>query len=371
LDTSNSKRYHRIKNYLFLAGIILNIVLLLVFFISGLSLSLKGFLAERVPHYYLLNFLYILIFSLAFYLTGLPLNFYEGYILEHRFNLSRQNIFSWLIHNLKQTFISLVMLVLVVEFIYFVLRNFASTWWIWAGFFWLFLSLILVKITPSVLIPIFYKYVEIDNQELKGKIFSLFDHCNVKLKNIYAIDLSKDTKKANAFICGLGNNRRVVLTDTLLNNFNNEQINSVVAHELGHYKNRDTFKQVIWNSSLSLAAFFAVDIIFKQSMVSFGFQNIDDIALFPLFAFYLLVISLIILPIQNGFSRFLETKADCFSLKTVGSYAAYIDALTKLGEINLADFNPNPFIEFMLYDHPALSRRIDFAEQFKDKLKCQ
>lgn len=369
MDTSNSKRYHRIKNYLFLADIVLNIIILLAFFFSGLSLSLKNLLVQEISYYYLVVFLYALILSLIFYLVGFPLNFYDGYILEHRFNLSHQNFFSWLKHNFKQSIISLIILLAVVEFIYFVLRNFSSTWWIWASFFWLFLSLILTKITPSILIPIFYKYIAIGNQQLKNKIFSLFGYCNVKLKDIYAINLSKDTKKANAFICGLGNNRRVVLTDTLLNNFNNEQINTVVAHELGHYKNRDTFKLVICNSVLSLVAFFSVDIIFRKSLLSFGFQNIDDIALFPLFSLYLLVISLIILPVQNSFSRFLETKSDSFSLKATKSPEAYISTLTKLGEINLADFDPNPFIEFMLYDHPALSRRIAFAKEFKDKLK--
>lgn len=364
MDTSNSKRYHRTKNYLFLADIALNILVLLVFFFSGLSLATRNFLVHKISHYYLVVFFYALVLSFIFYLVGLPLSFYDGYILEHKFNLSRQNFFSWLKHNLKQSIISLIILSTVVEFVYFVLRNFSSTWWIWASFFWLFLSLVLAKITPSILIPIFYKYIPIDNQELKNKVFSLFSQCNITLKDIYAINLSKDTKKANAFICGLGQNRRVVLTDTLLNNFNNEEIKTVVAHELGHYKNRDTFKLVVGNSILSLAAFLIVDIFFKQALASFGIIKIDDVALFPLFAFYLLLISLALLPLQNSFSRFLETKADAFSLKSTESAQDYISALTKLGEINLADFEPNPLIEFMLYDHPALSRRIAFAKKF-------
>jgi STE24 endopeptidase len=256
-----------------------------------------------------------------------------------------------------------------VESIYYVLRNFSSIWWIFASFFWLFLNLILAKITPLVIIPIFYKYIPINNEELKNKIFYLFNYCNLKIKDIYAINLSKDTKKANAFVCGVGGSRHIVLSDTLLNNFDNDQINTVVAHELGHYKNRDMIKLILLNSILAFVVFFLVDIVFKKSLILFSFESISDIAFFPLFSVYLLLASLIILPIQNGFSRVLERKADLFSLQVTRSPETYISALTKLGKINLADFSPNRFIEFMFYDHPSLSRRILFIRKFKDKLR--
>lgn len=316
--------------------------------------------------FYLLNALYVLVIFAIFYIINFPLSLYEGYFLEHRFGLSNQNFLGWLKQDLKKTLINLFILVLMIEFIYYVLRNFSSNWWIFASLFWLFISLILAKITPSVLIPIFYKYLPINNEGLKNEIFALFKKCNLRIKDVYAIDLSKDTKKANAMVCGIGGNRRVVLTDTLLNNFDNREINTVVAHELGHYKHMDIVKLIIWNSVLAFLSFLAVDIVFRKSLTALGFFSIDDIALFPLFSIYLLLVSLVILPIQNGFSRFLEMKADLFSLQLTKNPQAYISALEKLGKMNLADFSPSRFIEFMLYDHPSLSRRISFASNFKE-----
>jgi len=365
---TQSKKYHKIKNLLFLSDIFISIAFLIFFFFSGLSVYFKNLIINLTSNFFLINAGYIFIFGLAIYILKFPFNIYEGYFLEHRFNLSNQTLSGWFADEIKKNLIGFAVFLVMIELIYFVLRYFPNHWWIFASIFWLFISLILSKIMPTVIIPMFYKYIPLSNKAIKDRILSLFSRCNVFIKDVYVINLSSKTKKANACICGLGKGRRVILSDTLLNEFLPKEIETVVAHELGHYKNHDILKMILWGCIFSFLAFFICDIFLKRSLIIFGFKNIDDIASFPLFAICLLVISLVILPIQNGFSRFLERKADLFSLKITGAIDDFISMLTKLGNMNLADFNPSRFTEIFLYDHPPISKRIRLAENFKNNL---
>jgi len=364
-----SKKYHKIKNFLFLCDILIDIVFLAVIFLGGFSVYLRNVILDSTTNFFLINATYIFILVNALYVLKFPLNIYGGYLLEHKFKLSNQKFLSWFLDNIKKHLISLLFFLITIELIYLVVRRFPDRWWILAGIIWLFINLLLSKITPTLIIPLFYKYIPLENKELKEKILSLFSQCKVSIKDIYVIDLSSKTKKANAFICGLGRNKRVVLGDTLLKEFLPGEIETVVAHELGHYKNHDILKMISWSCLFSFLAFFISDIILKKSLVIFGFGSIDDIAFFPIFALCLLFISIIILPIQNGFSRLLERKADLFSLKITQAADNFISMITKLGRMNLADFYPSRFIEIFLYNHPPISKRIRLAESFRNNSK--
>jgi STE24 endopeptidase len=313
-----------------------------------------------------MNAVYIILLLILLYVAKLPLNIYEGYFLEHRFHLSNQKISSWFVDDIKKFLISVIVFLIAIESIYLVLRHFPDIWWVYAAITWLFINLVLSKIMPNVIIPLFYKYIPLDNEELRQRILSLFRRCGVAIKDVYAIDLSSKTKKANAFVCGLGKNKRVVLGDTLISEFAPGEIEAVVAHELGHYKHHDILKMILWGFLFSFLVFFVSDIFLKRALLMLGFSRIDDIAFFPIFAICLLFIGFLILPIQNGFSRFLEKRADLFSLKMTQAADEFISMITRLGQMNLADFSPSRFIEVFLYDHPPISKRIKFAEEFKD-----
>ena len=368
---NQSKQYHKIKNFLFVCGIVINVSFLLLFFFSGFSVYLRSFIEGFASNFFIVNAFYIFVFAVIIHILSFPLSVYEGYFLEHKFKLSNQRFSGWFFDDIKKGLISFAIFLISIESIYFVLRRFPDKWWILAGIIWLSINLILSKIMPSVLIPLFYKYIPLENRELKERILSLFSRCAVSIKDVYAIDLSSKTKKANACVCGLGKSRRVILSDTLLREFTPEETEVVVAHEIGHYKNHDISKMILCSCLFSFLAFFICDIFLKRALVVFGFNSIDDIAFFPMLALCLLFTGLVVMPIQNGFSRLLERKADLFSLKVTGSADGFISMITKLGKMNLADFSPSRFLEIFLYDHPPISKRIKLAEDFRSNKKAK
>lgn len=364
-----AKKYHRIKNRLFVINLIFTLSLLLIAIVSGFSVWLKTQLSGLSAKPIALNSLYIATLSAIFYLIGFPLEFYEGFILEHRFKLSNQNLSGYIKDNFKKSVISLVIGLVAIEFLYVFLGKYTAIWWMLAAGGWFFLTIILAKITPGILLPLFYKYIPLKDQELRDKILKMFLQEKTKLKDVYMIDFSSKTKKLNAAVAGFGKNRRVILTDTLLKDLSHDEIVSIVAHELGHYKNRDTIKIIALSAILSAALFYLSDIILKRSISFFGYSSIADIAGFPLFALCMLILGLFVLPLQNGFIRHLETKADAFSLSLTKKPDVFIAMMEKLAEKNLADMHPGKFIEIMLYDHPPIAKRIRLAEGFKQSLR--
>jgi len=363
-ESERPKIYQRMKKHLFFLGLGLDLCLLLILLIGGYSVFIKNiaFLINEKPA--LAHGIYALIFSLIFYVLHFPLNYFSGYYWEHKFQLSTQSLAKWLIDDIKKSLIGLVLFVLLVEVLYIFLLKYPDYWWLATGGFWVFLSYVMAKLTPNVLIPLFYKYSDLDNAPLKEKIHQLFGSCNVALKNVYSINFSSKTKKANAFLCGLGKGRRVVLSDTLLERFTDEEIEVVIAHELGHYKHKDIIKMLAINSAVIFLGLFLVDQILKSSLTSFGFENIYDIAAFPLLALILIVFGFITTPLLNAYSRWMEVQADRFSIEKTKKAKDFISLMQKLGEMNLSEFKPSFLTEIFFYDHPPISKRIKFAQKF-------
>lgn len=357
--------YHRVKNRGFYASLALDILFLSGLFFFGISLRLQDFVAGLSSSAWVINGLYIGVVAGAMYLVHFPLNFFLTFTWEHRFQLSNQGVKDWLVDDLKKAFLSFAVLLVLVEVIYALLRRFPGGWWIGAGLFWLFLSLFLARIMPQIIIPLFYKYFPLDNQQLKDRLVALFRKSGVPVQDVYGIDFSRKTKKANAFICGLGRQRRVVLSDTLLHNFSIPQIETVVAHELGHYRHRDILKLLAAHTAVIFLAFFLVDKFLRHFLTQAGELTISDIAAFPMLALSMVILGVVTTPLLNAFSRFLETKADAFCLEATRNAEEFIAVMEKLGEMNLAERHPGRMTVWMFYDHPPLAQRIAWARSFR------
>lgn len=326
---------------------------------------MKDLAFQLAPNDFFVTACYIVILSIVFYLIHFPLSVYSGFIWEHKFGLSNQKFAQWLADNLKGALLGLAVFLVLIEAIYFFLRLYPGRWWIYAGAFWLFFSFVLAKLTPSVIIPIFYKYVPVQNDELRRRIKDLFRSCRVALNDVYAIDLSSKTKKANAFLCGLGKNRRVVLSDTLIDNFNIDEIEVVVAHELGHYKHHDILKLLLLSAVTIFGALYLIHHFLLYAVSRFGLTGVGDIAFFPVVALALMLFTLVTTPLTNAYSRRIEREADQFSIETTRRPKDFISLMDKLRKMNLSELEPGRFIEMFFYDHPPVQKRIRFAEQFK------
>ena len=359
-----AKKYHRIKNRLFVINIVFSVLVLLAFILSGFSSFLKSALSGSIPNPLLLKGMFIIVLSSIFYVLGFPLEFYEGFVLERRFKLSNQGLSGYLKDNLKKSLLSLVIGLIAIEVLYLFLACFGRIWWILAAIGWFLLTVILTRITPSVFIPLFYKYLPLKDEELRRKIREMFAQTQTPLKDIYMIDFSSKTRKLNAAVAGFGKSRRVILTDNLLAELSHDEILSIVAHELGHYKNKDTIKIIVFSAVITAILFFLSDIILRRSFHYFNYSSIADIAGFPLFCLVMLVLGLFSLPLQNGFIRALETTADLYSLKLTQKPEVFVSMMEKLARKNLADVQPGEFVEFMLYTHPPIGKRIKLAQEF-------
>lgn len=361
--SAEAKKYQKIKSRLLALNLILSLSLLILAVISGFSLWLKSGLSRFLHQPILLNGLYVLSISLLFYLIEFPLEFYDNFILERRFKLSNQSASDYLKDNLKKALISLFITLIAVEFLYLFLGKFPNIWWFISGVGWFLVTIILTKITPTVFVPLFYKYIPLEDKELGDKIKNMFRDANVPLKDVYMINFSSKTNKLNAAVVGFGKGRRVLLTDNLLKELSYDQILCIVAHELGHYKNKDTLKIITFSCLVTLVLFFLSDIILKRSFLLFGYNSISDIAGFPLFGLIMFVLGFSTLPVQNGFIRSLERKADIYSIKLSRNPLIFISMMEKLAQKNLSEVSPSWLKEIFFYDHPPISKRIQLARK--------
>ncbi len=357
--------YQKLHHKVFFITLIFDAALLTIFFLSGLSVSLKNLVTSFTSNPSLINAVYFFIFSLGFYLIHFPIHVFEGFIWEHRFKLSNQSFAQWIVDELKQNVLGFIIALILIEAVYIFLSKFYDTWWIYASVFWLFLSFVLAKITPNVIIPLFYKYQPIREASLRDKIFKLFKSCDVSLKDVYSINMSAKTKKANAFLCGMGKGRRVVLSDTLLNEFKENEIEVVVAHELGHLKHLDILKMLLVNSLVIVLGLFCVDHVLKKILAFTSLTRIDDIAFFPVFILSIMSFFFIVSPLLNYYSRVIEVAADRYSLEKTHNVNGFISVMLKLAAMNLSELNPTPITEFFFYDHPPIKKRVDFARAFQ------
>jgi len=264
----------------------------------------------------------------------------------------------------KSAALSLSLFLVFMHVLYVFLRHFERTWWVWIAFFWFFATVLLAKITPILIMPLFFKYSELE-KGIKKRVILLSKKCRIKILNVYKIDFSKKTNKLNAAVTGLGRTRRVVLADNLVRDFTGEEIDGVLAHEFGHHRFRHMWKLMAFGLISTSFSFFAVYLASSGMITFLGGENIHDIKIFPAILMVLFITGFMVLPLQNAFSRKLEREADIFALKITKNKTAFISLMEKLARKNLADPAPSKIIKLLFYTHPPISERIALAETFK------
>lgn len=346
---------------LFFFRLAATLVFLLVFLATGWSRALKVWLLTFQEDFFFLVALYVSCFSLLAFAVSLPLDAWEGFFLEHRFGLSRQTFRAWLKDLLKRSAISLVVSLVFLEGAYFFLSEFPRSWWLGAAGLWFFLSIVMARIFPQVILPLFFRVRPLGDGEVRRRLVALFERFHVKLKDIFVLDFSHKTVKANAMVSGLGSTKRIFLTDTLLEAFSPQEIEVVMAHELGHYLKHDTARLAAAGLASSLVSFGLAFLFFERLLSVFGFAAPSDVAALPLLLLILFAAGLFLLPVQNGFSRILERRADRFALEATRAAETFVSMMQKLADRNMADVRPPRWAEIMFYDHPPISQRIDMA----------
>ncbi len=366
-----ARRYARQRQTLSLVNLGISAVLVAILLFSGLNFWLRDALAGapawspawgwqplRIAAYFGVLFV-------ASTILGLPLGYYSGLILPRRYGLSTQKFGGWAVDQVKEVVLSLVFELLAVEALYLLLAVAPTTWWLWAGLLALGVTVVLANLLPILVLPIFYKLTPLPDGDVLRRTLALAARANTRVRGVYTMNLSARTTAANAMVVGLGNTRRIVIGDTLLDRYTPDEIEVVVAHELGHQVHHDIPKLIVAQTVITLGGLYLVNLALHTVVGAVpGYHGLNDSATMPLIAATLGVFGLITLPLVNGFSRRVERQADVYALEFTGKTDAFIGAMTRLANQNLAELAPSPIVEFLLYNHPATGRRIALAQAY-------
>ncbi len=364
-DSPESSRYNRIKRWLGFADFVVGFGLLVVLLATGWSGTLRD-LAERgaSQNYSYAVFLYVVMLMLIGKLIGTPLEFYS-FRLEHRYNLSNQKLGSWLWDELKGFLLGLVLATIVVEILYMLMRQSPQHWWLIAWAVFLGLMVLLAQLAPVVLFPIFYKFEPLENEELKRRLIVLSERAGTRVRGVYKWHLSEKSKKANAALTGLGATRRIILADTLLDNYSDDEIEAVLAHELGHHVHRHILKSIFVQAGITFFGFWLANEVLRFAVERRNlFEVMSDFASLPLLILVSTVLSFLLMPALNSYSRFNERQSDRYCFQSIASVEPFISAMNKLAEQNLAEKTPARWVEWLLHSHPAITRRVAAAESW-------
>jgi STE24 endopeptidase len=294
-------------------------------------------------------------------LLTLPLDYYSGFVLEHQYHLSNQTFASWLWKRIKGYALGGTLGLLLIYGLYWVLWVAGEWWWLCATAGWLVVTLVLGRLLPVVILPIFYKVTPLEDASLIDRLRKLTVGTNLTIEGVYELHLSEETKKANAALAGLGNARRVLLGDTLLKQFTPEEIEVVFAHEVGHHVHRHLIKLIALSVVLSLAGFGLAHLVLSNVTLWLGYAGFDDPCALPLLLLVLTLFGLSLSPLQNALSRFFERQCDRYALERTQNKAAYRSAFIKLAKINKSDPDPHPLVALLFYDHPPIRERLAMA----------
>lgn len=359
-----ARQYEKEKRLLGLASLGVSLAALLGFYFSGLSSRLANLaLDDSIVWTFLI---YVFVFYAFMALLGLPLSFVIGYVHEHKWNFSNHTIKSWLWEQCKSFIVGLVIVNIVLGLLFWIMAQTPEWWWLLAALAMALVSVVFAALFPVVIAPIFNKYKSIKNKELTQALRRILSRGGLKSSGFFKEDMSRQTKKENAFLAGLGKTRRVVLGDNLLENMTTDEIVSIIAHEVGHYKHRHLWKNMLVGVAQQLVVFFILNISIKEIFPQFLTSTRWNLSLFPVFVLSLGLLSgLFIGPLNNALSRRFEAQADRYALKNIEEKKSFKTALAGLADRNLSNAYPEWWMKLLFYSHPPIGERLQMAEEFE------
>ena len=293
-----------------------------------------------------------------------PFQLYRIFVIEEKYGFNKMKISTYIFDKIKGYFISIVIGVLLITPLLVFIMLYPSDFWI---YFWVVISLFLIFINmfyTSLIVPLFNKLEVLEDGDLKEKLNSYANKVGFALSNIFVIDGSKRSTKANAYFSGFGKNKKVVLYDTLIKNHTNDELVAVLAHEIGHYKLRHIISNMIFSILSTGLMLYIMSNFLYNSEISYALGGNISFRHFEIFAFLILYtpVDRFISILMNIKSRNNEYEADNFAVQTYKKLPM-ISALKKLSRDNLSNLTPHPLYEFLNYSHPSLSKRLDAIER--------
>lgn len=356
-----ARRYERDKRRLGLAGSALSLAALLAFYFSGLSSRLARLWGELPIVWAFL--LYAACFLAWLTIFGLPLSYCSGYVHEHKWGFSTQSIKGWLSDQAKSFAVGLVMVWIVLAILLGVMARFPRSWWLIAGLAMAVVSVATATLFPVIILPIFHRYTPIENQELTGALEEILAREGLKSSGFFQEDMSRRTRKENAFLAGLGKTRRVVLGDNLIQHMTVPEIVSVIGHEVGHYRHRHIWKGVLVETLEQLAVFYFLSVVMRALSPGFPASVSQVLTALPLMLMIGVAASGFAFgPLSNALLRRFEKQADMYAVSHVRDRRAFLTALAGLADRNLGNAYPAWWVKILYSTHPPIGERLEYIE---------
>lgn len=351
-----------------LGGRLLPLAFAIVFWASGASRQLAD-AAGRAAGGSLLggDSLYIVSFALIFAMLTLPVAFYSGHLREKRWGMTRRRMRDFGADALKSVVLATAFaLALLLPFLY--LARHVELWWLAAGALYIVYLLFSSALLPNIILPIFYKVEPLPDGPLRSAILEVSQRTGVPpIREVAVMKESAKSPRANAFIHGLGRTRRIVLFDTLLDEFHPREVRFTVAHEVAHLAHRDVLRFYGISVALVLPEMWLLSLAIGGASGLFGVGGAGDVAVVPLVFLVVGAMSMIDGILMSSLSRRQEAAADAFALEATQDPAACESMMKRLCDRNLIDEAPSPLVERLLYTHPAPARRIEAARTFASR----
>lgn len=358
-----AKKYSKIKLTVGITEGVISFIVLLLFISLGYSKKLELFVYSYTSSPYIALVYFGLIIGVVSSIITFPIDYMFGFRLEHKFGLSNLTFSGWILEKLKAALVGGVIAAPIAFLFYWLISSY-EYWWFYLGCIVFGYSVLLAKIAPVIIMPLFYKFKPIENEVLKEKLLKLCDEAGFKVSGVFTFNMSKTTKKANAAFTGMGKTKRIILGDTLIESFTEDEIETVFAHELGHYKKGHIRKNILFSIFGTFIGLFIMAQVYNFLLPEFGFQHPWDIGALPLLALIAGVWSFLTSPLGAGLSRKFEFEADRFAIDMTKDYSSFKSTMEKLVDQNLSNDEPNKLVEFWTHSHPSVKRRLESAMNY-------
>jgi STE24 endopeptidase len=369
MNEDRSSRYQRLKRQADVASLAWSVLLLAGLMLSGGSVALREWAqsaASAVPPGWsdvVLVALYVSAVATLNEIGGLPLAFYSGFFLERRYGLSNEPFTAWGRDQAKSFALGVTLAIGAASIVYACIWTFEAAWWAPAGAVFALVIVGLANLAPVVLLPLFYTIKPLEREALRTRLMALADRAGARVLGAYEWGLGEKTKKANAALAGLAGTRRILVSDTMLAEYTDDEIEVVLAHELAHHVHGDIWKGLAFESLLILAGFWAAAEALAAAAGPLGFNGPADLAGLPVLLLAAGAVSLAMVPAAHALSRAHERSADRFALRLTNNPGAFVSAMKRLAAQNLAEEQPSKLTEWLFYSHPPVRERIAAAQR--------
>ena len=373
MNEDKASRYHRLVRRAWCLELLWSAALLIVLLMTGASATLReaaaaatsaiGISPSVVPVAIVAG--YVTLLAALHESVSLVLAYYRGHIIESRYGLSAENAGRWLRTYLKAALVGFAFAQAGACVVYFSIRTWPAWWGIVAATAFSLATLWLTNAAPMLLLPLFYEFKPIERDGLQQRLVNLARNAGTGVLGVYGWTLSDSTRKANAALVGIGQTRRILLSDTLLANYSDDEVEVVLAHELAHHVHGDIWRGLVFNTVLSFASFFVAQRVLLLMGPLVGVADPSDVAGLPLVLLVLGVLSLAVLPFANARSREHERRADRFALHLTRNPAAFASVMRHIAQQNLAEERPSRLTRSFFYTHPPFADRLRMARQWE------